>query len=134
MAVMYESLQNFTLSTVHQIDEDIEKASHVESSEAHAESARTRTVRTHGIPLERFFEQRNRGQYRKNLIESEFETENRSAENHSETQRTRAQAMVKSLALNGTSGIKSLSDAHTLNQLGAPTGTAIKRLPQPLPA
>jgi hypothetical protein len=106
MAVMYESLQNFTLSTVHQIDDDIEKASHEKASQAHdGESARTR--RTHGIPLERFFEQRHRGQHHQSRIESELEVENRSSESRSETQRTRAQAMVKSLALNGTNSIKS---------------------------
>jgi methyl-accepting chemotaxis protein len=145
MAVMYESLQNFTLSTVHQIDDDIEKASHAEYPDSQPQSP-IRGTPKNGVPLERYLEQqtleqRSGRQHRKNSEESGLEVKNgaeqkleATTENRSETQRTRAQAIVKSLALNGTSGIKSLSEAHTLNQLGAPIGTAIKRLPQSLPA
>ncbi len=87
MAVMYESLQNFTLTTVRQMNDEIEKAAHPESTGHH---------------------------------------------------RPRAQAILKSLAMNGTSGIKSLSEVHGSpsmgTPIGAPIGVPIKRLPQSLTA
>lgn len=87
MAVMYESLQNFTLTTVRQMNDEIEKAAYSEPT------------------------------------------------GH---QRPRAQAVLKSLAMNGTNGIKSLSESHSLPPIGAPIGAPIgvpiKRLPQSLTA
>lgn len=83
MAVMYESLQNFTLTTVRQMNDEIEKAAHPEPT------------------------------------------------GH---QRPRTQAILKSLTMNGTNGIKSLSEAHGSPSIGTPIGTPIKRLPQSLTA
>lgn len=114
MAVMYESLQSFTLSTVRQIENDI-AILHDEPSERQT-SGETFSKRHLGLTPDRAFEH-----------QSALHT-NKRAETKTEAQRLRAQTVLKSLALHGTNGVQTFNE---VNGLGAPVN---KRLPKSLTA
>jgi methyl-accepting chemotaxis protein len=135
MAVMYDSLQNFTLSTVQQINDDIRTSSGLRTPLAHTGQNQSMPQDwSLSITLDRTFEQQSQRLFEEGSASGNFPR--RLLSNHveirTETQRTRAQAILKNLSLYGTNGIK--VNTEQSSHFVMPNGTSsVKRFAQPLP-